>query len=64
MVPVATELACLVREQDADGIGRFLAGIREEEIPALLVVLAAMVPVDEPVGDLLAWVDWEGRRAA
>ena len=63
MVPVATELACLVREQDADGIGRFLAGVREGEVPALLVVLAAMVPVDEPVGDLLAWVTWDGQAA-
>ena len=63
MVPKATELACLVREQDADGIGQFLAGIPEKEIPALLVVLAAMVPVDEPVGDLLAWVTWDGQAA-
>lgn len=56
MVPVACELACLVRDGDADGI-TVMAESRgwDLETKALMVVLAAMVPDDGQVGDLLAW---------
>lgn len=60
MVPVAAELACAVREKDADGIGEILAGLDAQELTALAVVLAAMVPVDDPVSRLLGWVTWGG----
>lgn len=56
MVPVACDLACLVRDGDRDAIAVLLAGLTEEESRALHVVQAAMVPLESPVGDLLAWV--------
>jgi hypothetical protein len=60
MVPEACGLAVLVRDGDADGIARFMAALHPVPLPAevraLLVVLAAMVPVDDASpGDLLAW---------
>jgi len=57
MVPVACDLACRVRDGDAEFIGR-LAESRgwDTGTVALLVVLAAMVPVDDASpNDLLAW---------
>jgi hypothetical protein len=60
MVAVACDLACLVRDQDRDAIGAFLAALPPEEITALIVVQAAMIPVDDsPPADLLAWVRWD-----
>src|SRR5258708_4768297 len=59
MVPVACDLACRVRDGDADGIAR-MAESRGwgTETSALLVVLAAMVPVeDTSPNDLLAWTE-------
>lgn len=58
MIPLACDLACKVRDGDAEGIAR-LAAEHEWDTPtaALLVVLAAMVPDDGPVGDLLAWTE-------
>lgn len=55
----ALELACVVRDEDADGIARWLEGVREHERTALLVALAALVPVDRPASELLAWVSWD-----
>ena len=56
MVPLACELAVLVHDADADGIAAFTAGLTLPQAEALLVVLAAMVPVDErSQGELLAW---------
>jgi hypothetical protein len=60
MVPEACDLACLVRDGDADGIARFLAALHPGPLPvrvrALLVVLAAMVPVeDASPNQLLEW---------
>lgn len=55
MVPVACDLACRVRDGDAEGIARLLASLGAEK-DALLVVLAAMVPVeDASPNELLAW---------
>jgi hypothetical protein len=57
MVPKACELACLVHDADAGGIAAFIAALDPDHVGALLVVLAAMVPVDERSdADLLAWV--------
>lgn len=57
MVPVAAALACAVREECADSIGEVLEPFSRQDLYGLLVVLAGMVPVDQPVGDLLAWAD-------
>lgn len=57
LVPLACDLACRVRDADAEGIAR-LAEANGWDTPtaALLVVLAAMVPVeDASPNDLLAW---------
>ena len=58
MIPVACDLACRVRDGDAEGIAR-LAGSYgwDMQTAALLVVLAAMVDDTSPVGDLLAWTE-------
>lgn len=56
MVPVACDLACRVRDGDAEGIARLTASLGGAETPALLIVLAAMIPVDDASpADLLAW---------
>jgi hypothetical protein len=56
MVPRACEFACLVHDADAEGAGAFLAAIEPHEVNALLIVLAAMVPVDDrSPGALLSW---------
>lgn len=59
MVPVAAALACAVRDEDAHAIAGMIAGLSGQETAGLLVVLAAMVPVDQPVGDLLDWISWD-----
>jgi len=58
-VPLATELVVLVRDEGRTEIARFLRRLTGEQRTALLVVLAAMVPVDEPVTELLSWVTWD-----
>ena len=56
MVPKACELACLVHDADAEGVAAFIDALDPDHVPALMVVLAAMVPVDDrSPGDLLAW---------
>src|SRR5579859_4997984 len=56
MVPEACHLAVLVHDADAEGVAAFIQGLDPEHVPALLVVLAALVPVDDrSPGDLLAW---------
>lgn len=59
MIPKACELACLVRDHDSTAIGEFIQALSDEERTALLVVQAAMIPVDQPTGDLLAWIDFD-----
>ena len=65
MVPVACELACLVRDGDQAGIARRMYSLLRQDpqedgmqrLFALVVVLAAMVPDDQPHLDLLAWLE-------
>jgi hypothetical protein len=59
MVPVAAALACAVREEDAGSLGALLDPFTRQELYGLAVALAAMVPVDEPLAGLLAWVTWD-----
>jgi hypothetical protein len=60
MVPVAQRMIGAVREWD---VGEVAAAFTDAEevggLAVLVVVLAAMVPYDRSVGDLLGWV---GRR--
>lgn len=57
MVPVACELACAVRD-DPDLVSKILRKHRDN-LNALVVVLAAMVPDDRTTQQLLGWVDWQ-----
>lgn len=61
----ASDLAVMVREHDPREVWGQLALWAEEDLVRLCaatVTLAAMVDVDQPVSDLLAWVeDLRGR---
>jgi hypothetical protein len=60
MVDVATDLALLVRDEGREAIGEFLGQYSSEEKDALLVVLAAMAPVEErSAADMLGWVGFD-----
>lgn len=57
MIPVAADLACMVRDEDVAGIAAQLGKLDCQQFYALAVVMAAMIPDDQPVGDLLAWFE-------
>jgi len=57
MIPAACDLACLVRDWDQAGIARRLTRLSVQELHALAVVMAAMIPDDAPVSDLLGWLE-------
>jgi hypothetical protein len=60
MVYVAWQMGRLVRDEDRDSIGEFLDTLTGEEQRALLVVQAAMIPVDTATPEsLLDWVRWD-----
>jgi hypothetical protein len=56
LIPVAADLVERVREEGRESIGELLDSLSALERHALPVVLAAMVPHDQRVADLLAWV--------
>lgn len=58
----AQSLACLVRDEDAASIGAYLDRLDGDQLYALVVTLAAMVPVDQPATDLLGWLEPLGRE--
>jgi hypothetical protein len=55
----ATDLVCLVRDHGTDATGALLDRLDRQGLYALAVTLAAMVPDDRSVDELLAWMDWE-----
>lgn len=55
-VPRATALVSIVRDEDANAVARIIDPLSWEQMAALVVVLAAMVPDDRSVRDLTAWV--------
>ena len=59
----AAHFTALVREEGPDGIGTYLDALELEQLYALVVTLAAMVPVDTPAAELLAWLEAEERVA-
>ena len=59
LVPVAAEFVGVVRDEDRDSVGRFLARLPRQERDALPVILAAMIPDDRTPADLLSWVTWD-----
>lgn len=68
MLPSATQLVCAVQDYDTRDAHRLLSGLDVLELRALAVVLAAMVPDDATLEQLLAWTRYQGpispRRAA
>jgi hypothetical protein len=56
-LPAATDIICAVRDLDPEGVEAWFArhGITGQAAQDLIVLLAAMVPDDRPIGDLLAW---------
>ena len=56
MVPLAAALIGAVHDEGAEQVARVLSVVAPENLPALCVVLAAMVDPDMSPGDLLAWV--------
>lgn len=59
-LPRALRFVEVVHEEHRSGIGAFMAALSRDEIEAVMVVLAALVPEDVPVARLLAWTDaWD-----
>lgn len=59
----ALDLALMIRDQDADACQQYVQSLPQDQRDALPYVLAALVPVDQPVNRLLDWITWdeEGR---
>lgn len=57
MIPVAAQLAGTVHDDGPEQVAAIIDPLTRDQINALCVVLAAMVPVDRTVSDLLAWID-------
>jgi hypothetical protein len=55
MLPFATELACQVHDWNSDAVEEILRPLNAEGKDALIIALAALVPVGQPLGDLTAW---------
>lgn len=53
----AIDLAMTVREEGRDGITAWLAAHDRQAIDAIAVALAAMVPANRTVRELLAWTE-------
>ena len=59
LVDVALQLAVVVHDEERDSVARHLAAIDPADRDALLVVMAGLIDVSRPVGDLLDWVTWD-----
>lgn len=58
MLPVAAHLAVLVHgDGGPEDVAQVLAGLDDTQKNALIVVLAALVDPDQPVGKALSWTD-------
>lgn len=58
----ALPLVGKIRDEAPEDWGPWLESIPVERLRLLAIVLAALVPVDESVSDLLAWMQDRGRR--
>lgn len=52
----APNLVCIVRDEGPDTIGAYLDRLNTQELYALIVCLAAMVPDNQSVNGLLSWL--------
>jgi hypothetical protein len=53
----ATNLACRVRDDQPRDVWTDIVALEQTRLLACCIALAAMVPVDRPVSELLAWTD-------
>lgn len=53
----AQAMACLVRDESADGIGAYLDRLDRNALYGLTVALAAMVPIDTTAEALMGWLE-------
>lgn len=53
----AQRLAGMVRDESTDTIGPYLDAMDLDQLYAIVVTLAAMVPLDTPVDELLGWLE-------
>lgn len=53
----AQRLAGMVRDESTDTIGPYLDAMDLDQLYAITVTLAAMVPLDTPVDELLGWLE-------
>lgn len=59
LLNIATRLACMVRDEDGDAVAAYLATLTPTECAHLPIVMAALIPVDRTVDDLLSWITWD-----
>ena len=59
LVGAALQLAVVVHDEERDSVARHLEAIDPADRDALLVVMAGLIDVSRPVGDLLDWVTWD-----
>ncbi|MBG0818963.1 hypothetical protein [Planomonospora sp. ID82291] len=57
----ALNLAVMVRDEDATACREFVTSLPADQRDALPYVLAALIPVDQPVDALLEWITWDER---
>ena len=63
LVPVATDLACVVHgDGDVDDVARLIWHRKPAELRALCVVLAAGWDVERTTDEVLGWTAWEKRE--
>lgn len=53
----AAEAICRIREESPAALWADLTGMASDRLYALVFTLAAMVPDDQSIGDLLAWTE-------
>lgn len=58
----AATMSVMVRDEGCDRIGDYLDGFNRQELYGLVVALAAMVPDDRTVDELLEWIAPAPRR--
>lgn len=71
LAQLACDLAIRIRDEDPAEVHRDLYGMGADRMVALVSVMAAMIPEDRSLGELLAWVEplpplrpWVPRRPA
>lgn len=57
MIPTACQLTGHVHDHNRKAIRRLLHGLNQQDTYTLLIVLAAMIPEDRTIKELLAWTN-------